>query len=154
MPLRNCRRILWVGLTFARDAAHVGLCLSFLAVSEADQKATAGQSGGNATSWIDHDNRAEHTRSSNASSILYPPPPAAAMSPLIDAHMRHIQQFLQAHMDNVHALQKSLGQPHVTVIAPKNSVKQRGAITGTSFAGEWDALSQHFSLSVLAVSLH
>ena len=132
----------------------VNVLCSFLLVDEVDRKATAGQSGGNATSWIDHDNRAEHTRSSNASSILYPPPPAAAMSPLIDAHMRHIQQFLQAHMDNVHALQKSLGQPHVTVIAPKDSVKQRRVITGTSFAGEWDALSQHFSLSVLAVRLY
>lgn len=124
------------------------------AVDEVDQKATAGlPSGGNVSSWIEHDSRAtqlEHTRSSNASSVLYPPPPAAVLSPQIDAHMRHMQQFLQTHMDNVHALQKSLGQPHVTVIAPKDSVKQRGVNSGTSFAGEWDALSQHFSLSVLA----
>lgn len=129
------------------------LC-SFLVVDEADQKATAGQSGGNATSWIDHDNRGTLARSSNASSVLYPPPPPAALSPLIDAHMRHIQQFLQAHMDNVHALQKSLGQPHVAVVAPKDSVKQRGANTGMNHAGEWDALSQHFSLSVLSVRFH
>jgi hypothetical protein len=128
------------------------LC-SFLGVDEADQKATAGQSGGNVASWIDHDNL-EHTRSSNASSVLYPPPAAAAQTPLIDAHMRHIQKFLQAHMDNVHALQKSFGQPHVAVIAPsKDSAKQR-VITSTSFSGEWDSLSQHFSLSVLTVRLH
>jgi len=135
-----------------RTSVYV-LC-SFLVVDEADQRATAGQSGGNVTSWIDHDTQHEHTRSSNASSVLYPPPAAAALIPLIDGHMRHIQQFLQAHMDNVHALQKSLGQPHVAVIAPKDSVKQRGVITGTNIAGEWDALSQHFSLSVLAVRLH